>query len=278
MRCSSRRGARGRPTPRLEGVRLHVPFSTSRRRRRRGSRGASCRWPAPALRPRSPVESVIPCSLSSICLVIAWAKAGPLARRAATRAARRNSVRDDAVDEADAEGLLRVDHVAEKSSSLARPSPTTRGRRYAAPMSAPQTHAREDETELGLLARDAEVARERDDGPRTDGRAVHRRDDGPPNLADVLDERPCDAREGEHALHVPREELADDVLHVAARAERSAFARDHDGAHVLLVVERRERGGQLLVDGERQRVEAVGPVEDDLGHAARHRVPKGLRG
>ena len=48
------------------------------------------------------------------------------------------------------------------------------------------------------------------------------------------------------ALHVAREELADDVLDVAAGAERAALAGDDDGAHVVVVIERGERRREAL--------------------------------
>ncbi len=71
------------------------------------------------------------------------------------------------------------------------------------------------------------------------------------------------------ALHVAREELADDVLDVSAGAERATFAGDDDRRALALRVERGERVGELLVDRERERVQSIGAIERDLRDAAR---------
>src|SRR6185503_8117492 len=77
------------------------------------------------------------------------------------------------------------------------------------------------------------------------------------------------AGEGEQAAVIAREELADDVLDVAAGAEGAAAAGDEDGAHAGLGVELLEGLTQLGVDLEGERIEAVGAGERDRGDAGR---------
>ena len=43
------------------------------------------------------------------------------------------------------------------------------------------------------------------------------------------------------------EQLADDVVHVAAGTERPAGAGDHDDAHILLIAQRAQRIRQLAI-------------------------------
>src|SRR5204863_3862582 len=62
---------------------------------------------------------------------------------------------------------------------------------------------------------------------------------------------------------VAAEQVLDDVVLVAARAEPAAAAGDHDRADLVLAIELLEGLGQLAVDLEGQRVEPVGPVERD---------------
>ena len=76
-----------------------------------------------------------------------------------------------------------------------------------------------------LGARDAHVARERDDRAGADRDAVDRGDDRATHPADVPDERAGHAGELEEALHVPREELGDDRLAIAAGAEAACPRR-----------------------------------------------------
>src|SRR5262249_8188861 len=127
----------------------------------------------------------------------------------------------------------------------------------------------EDEPDLRGRARDAEVAGERDDGAGADGDAVDRGDDRTAQRADVANERAGHASELDQALHVAREELADDALDVTTRAERPAFARDDAGTHGVLAIECGERIAELLVDPERERVEALRTGQRDRRDAAR---------
>ena len=202
------------------------------------------------------------CSLSIICLVIAWANAGPAASRAAHSLCerdRRLAVGDHAVDEADRERALRIDHVAEEQQLATRaPSPTIRGSRYVTPMSAPrQPDLREDEAELRVRGGDPQVARARDHRARADRDAVDRRDDRPSARAHRLDQPTGRAREREQRRRVAPEQVLDDVVLVAAGAEAAAAPGDHDRAHHLVAVELLERLGELGVDLEGERVEAL---------------------
>src|SRR5262249_2347426 len=76
---------------------------------------------------------------------------------------------------------------------------------------------------------------------------------------------------------VPAEQLLDDVVLIAARAESAAASRDHDRAYVGLAVEPFERLGELLVDLERERVEPLRAVERDRRDPARWLVREGRR-
>ena len=106
-----------------------------------GSRGAPCRWPAPAPRPRWPGRASCrarsPASASSSCGRRRGRGRG--ARPSACAAGTTSRVGDDAVGEADAVRLGRVDEVAEEEqlggAAVAR---RCAGRRNEAPMSAPE--------------------------------------------------------------------------------------------------------------------------------------------
>ena len=99
-------------------------------------------------------------------------------------------------------------------------------------------------------------------------------------LANGQDEIAGESGELEQAVVVPREQRADDVLDVAAGAEGPPVAGDHDGADAGLGIERAEGVAQLGVDLEGERVEPLGPVERDGGHAGRgvRLIKEGLRG
>jgi hypothetical protein len=58
-----------------------------------------------------------------------------------------------------------------------------------------------------------------------------------------------------------RHQRADDLVHVAARAEVVASAVDHDGFHIVGVLQVGEQLAQLGIRVERQRVLALGPVQ-----------------
>src|SRR3712207_1881684 len=93
-------------------------------------------------------------------------------------------------------------------------------------------------------------------------------------MAYVAHQLAGEARELQKPGGVARLQLADDVAHVAARAEGAPRALDDDTAHLRLVAQRGERVGQLAVDLEGQRVQALRPVERDPRHAAAHLVEK----
>src|SRR2546429_8418513 len=101
----------------------------------------------------------------------------------------------------------------------------------------------------------------------------------PPLFRSREDEVAREAGEFEHPRLVACEQRSNDVLDVAARAERPSGSRDDDRPHAGLVVERAERVAQLAVHVERQGIETVGTVERDRGDAGVRVVPveEGLR-
>jgi hypothetical protein len=70
-------------------------------------------------------------------------------------------------------------------------------------------------------------------------------------------------------VNASRSSIADDVLHVAAGAERAAFSRDDDRAHAGLGIQGPERRRELTIDLEGQGVESIGPIEGDGGDSGR---------
>ena len=85
------------------------------------------------------------------------------------------------------------------------------------------------------------------------------------------------AREGEQALHVHRDQRADDVVHVAAGAEVAAVRAEDDRLHVVGVGQRAEGVAQLCVALEGQRVLPLRPVERDHRDGALHAERKCAR-
>src|SRR5437762_2565738 len=73
----------------------------------------------------------------------------------------------------------------------------------------------------------------------------------------------------EPAARAARKQLADDGIHVAARAEGAAGSRDDQRTHGLAIAERAQGGRKLGVNLERQRVEPLGPIERDGSYAGR---------
>src|SRR5205814_9162758 len=78
---------------------------------------------------------------------------------------------------------------------------------------------------------------------------------------------------------VASEQRSDDVLDVAARAERPSGVRDDDRPHARLVVECPERVARFAVHVECESIETVRTVERDRGDAGVRVVPveEGLR-
>ena len=126
-----------------------------------------------------------------------------------------------------------------------------------------QPDSREEESDLGALRRDTDVARRRDHGPRAGHRSVERRHDRAAALADGENEVAGETGELEQSRGIPREQRADDVLDISAGAEGPAGAGDDDGANARLGIERAEGVPELGVDLEGERVEPLGPVEGD---------------
>ena len=85
-----------------------------------------------------------------------------------------------------------------------------------------------------------------------------------------MHERARHAGEFEHALHVAREELTDDVAHISTAAEAlGALAAKDNRAHFRMALDATEEVAQRGVGGEGERVDAVGAIERDGGHAIR---------
>ena len=103
-------------------------------------------------------------------------------------------------------------------------------------MSAPdKPNLHKQKSNLRFFAGDANVGRERDAGAGAGSRAVRLAITGLRQRANVCDQLASHARKLEQAFHVAAEEFADDVVHVAAGAERSAGAGDHNNAHVSFI-------------------------------------------
>src|SRR5262249_50971965 len=104
---------------------------------------------------------------------------------------------------------------------------------------------------------------------RAGGDPVDRRDDGERHLAQPLDDRSGHARELEQLLRFVLHELANDLLHVAARAEAAPGAGDDEYAHVVAQSKHGDHVAELGVGFERERVELLGTVEGDRRDAVR---------
>src|SRR5437773_7826968 len=153
------------------------------------------------------------------------------------------------------------------SNSVACPSPTMRGSSQAAPMSAPDRPTFVNRNAIFADSAAMHVARRGDDGARSRDSAIQRADDRAPALSQREDEVAREAGELEQPGSVAREQRPDDVLHVAARAERPPGPGDDHGPDPRLAVERAEGVPQLAVDGERQGVESIRPIERGRGEA-----------
>ena len=181
------------------------------------------------------------------------------ARSASARASASSRSRaHDALVEAD---LVRALGASMKSpvisSSVARPEPTRRGSSHdGAHVGAREPDAHEQERDLRRLGAAMRMSQARRDHRAGAGHgAVERRDHRAAAAADGEDQIAGHARELAQPCGVALEQRADDVLDVAARAERAARAGEHDRAHAGLGVERAERVAQLGVDLEGQRVQ-----------------------
>ncbi len=142
-------------------------------------------------------------------------------------------VGDDAVGEADAVRLRRVDDVAEEEQlGRAAVADDPRQEEGGAHVGAGEADLREDVAEARALRGDAHVARGGDDGACPHGDAVDGRDDRAATLADRLDEGARHARELEQAARALLEEVGDDPVDVAAGAEPAALAGDDHDARV----------------------------------------------
>ena len=115
-----------------------------------------------------------------------------------------------------------------------------------------------------------EVGGQRDHRAGAGGDAVDGGDHGHRQLAQRLDDRAGHPRELAQLGGLALDQLADDLLDVAAGAEAAALAGDHQHPRVAAVGQLGEQVAQVRVGLERQRVELVGSVQRDRGDAVAH--------
>ena len=160
---------------------------------------------------------------------------------------------------------------------MARPRPTIRGNSWHAPMSAPERPTRtKKERHLGRGCQQSDVAPDREHRPRAAADAVHRGDNRLAQRAQIRHHGPRHPCECQQSGRVAREELADDLLHVAAGAEAAPRSCDHHDARALARFERRDEVAQLGVGLEGERVQLLRAVERDRADAVRLGEPEML--
>src|SRR5690606_9228209 len=141
-----------------------------------------------------------------------------------------------------------------------------------------QAHLREQEVETGGAGEHAEVGGQGDDRPGPGGDPVHGGDHRDRRLADALDDVAGHAGEVEQGPGVHLQQLADDVVDVASRAEPPALAGDDEDGDVVPMRQLGEEVPQVGVHVEGEGVETVGPVEghggDAVGDAEVEVVPR----
>ena len=100
------------------------------------------------------------------------------------------------------------------------------------------------------------AARRRSDGEgdhraRARRRAIEGGDDRLVEQPHVRDDRARHPRELEVRLHIPLQQLADDLMHIAAGAEAVAAAGEDEHLHRIVVTQRFEQIAELRVDRRR---------------------------
>ena len=154
-------------------------------------------------------------------------------------------------EEKDLRGVAEADHAGQQPA-----------RAHVRPR---QPDLREQEREERARAHHPQVARQGHHRARARGHPLDAGHDRQLAAAHRLDQLARHPREAQQPVHVAREQVRDDVLDVAAAAERLALALQHQRARPLGVVaaalDHREQVGQLAIHRERQRVEAVRSVE-----------------
>ena len=153
--------------------------------------------------------------------------------------------------------------------------PTSRGRNQRAARLGHDAAAGEHEAELGVLAGEADVHRQRHRHADTDGRAVDRTDHRLRALEDAQRHQPTavagHADVGRDLVAAtPAERLAT-AGQVGTGAEAAAGTGDDDHAHVVVGVDAIERVDQLAHHHARERVELVGAVQRDGRDVVGHR-------
>ena len=81
--------------------------------------------------------------------------------------------------------------------------------------------------------------------------------------ANIVNELARHASEFEQAFHVAAEQFTDDVVHVAARTERSTVPRDDNHANISFVTQRSKRIRQFAIDFKRQRIQTLRTIQSN---------------
>src|ERR1051326_2034340 len=170
----------------------------------------------------------------------------------------------NAVVESDALGFVCADEISrEQHFGGFRESDHTRQQIRGRHIRSCQAHLHKQKRDLCFFTRDANVRSECDTSTSPGGSSVQAGDHRFRKQANVSDELASHASELEQSFHVAAEKLADDVMHIAARAERSARSSDHNYAHGALFAQCREQISQFPIDFKCQCVETFGPVQRD---------------
>ena len=178
------------------------------------------------------------------------------------------------VEEAPGQSFLRRHRAAGEQQLARAPLPDhPRQQRAGAHVGAGQTDAGEQESRLGLVGSIAQVASQRHHRARTGTDAIDGADDGLRAAAHGFHQIARHACEFQQLGHRHFGQRANDVVHVAARAEVAALARHHHHLDVGRVAQAVEQVAQLAIAVEGERVLALGSVEADGADAVRVAVP-----
>ena len=174
-------------------------------------------------------------------------------------------VRDDLVDEAELEALLRASSVRPVNAiSHAFAQPTRRGSSHVPPLSGRTPRFAKPPGELGLVRRDADVAADREVHAvagrgaveRADRRLVHGVEHGRRRVAQVEARR--------HRVRIAADALArHQVLEIEAGAEALARAGQHDDAHLRVGLGVHQRLRERVEHRDGDRVQTLRAVQRD---------------
>src|ERR1700752_165227 len=120
---------------------------------------------------------------------------------------------------------------------------------------------------LCFFIRETNVSGKGDGRPRACGGAIQTCNHRLRQRANILNKFTRHAGELEQSFHVPAEQLTNNVVHVAARTERSAGASNYDNSNVRLVAQPSKRIRELPINFKRQRIKPLGTVQCDRRYA-----------